>query len=83
MINLWGLKGLWFLMLSVICLLQDDCMKPGDKLLSVNGESVLGYSVEKVRFVKSLWMKFECKWDFWEIIIGIKLDKKSKKKSDG
>ncbi|XP_034532120.1 multiple PDZ domain protein isoform X4 [Notolabrus celidotus] len=27
---------------------KDDCMQPGDKLLSVNGESVLGYTVEKV-----------------------------------
>ncbi|XP_051285453.1 multiple PDZ domain protein isoform X6 [Dicentrarchus labrax] len=27
---------------------REGCMKPGDKLLSVNGESVLGYSVEKV-----------------------------------
>uniref|UniRef100_UPI003AAA223C multiple PDZ domain protein n=1 Tax=Centroberyx gerrardi TaxID=166262 RepID=UPI003AAA223C len=27
---------------------KEGCMKPGDKLLSVNGESVLGYSVEKV-----------------------------------
>uniref|UniRef100_A0A8C4IMZ5 Multiple PDZ domain protein n=1 Tax=Dicentrarchus labrax TaxID=13489 RepID=A0A8C4IMZ5_DICLA len=26
---------------------REGCMKPGDKLLSVNGESVLGYSVEK------------------------------------
>ncbi|XP_034532119.1 multiple PDZ domain protein isoform X3 [Notolabrus celidotus] len=26
---------------------KDDCMQPGDKLLSVNGESVLGYTVEK------------------------------------
>ncbi|CAJ1086302.1 multiple PDZ domain protein isoform X5 [Xyrichtys novacula] len=26
---------------------KEDCMKPGDKLLSVNGESVLGYSVDK------------------------------------
>ncbi|XP_065806535.1 multiple PDZ domain protein isoform X3 [Labrus bergylta] len=28
--------------------MKEDCMKPGDKLLTVNGESVLGYSVEKV-----------------------------------
>ncbi|XP_032439263.1 multiple PDZ domain protein isoform X5 [Xiphophorus hellerii] len=27
---------------------NDGCMKPGDKLLAVNGESVLGYTVEKV-----------------------------------
>uniref|UniRef100_M3ZRS6 Multiple PDZ domain protein n=1 Tax=Xiphophorus maculatus TaxID=8083 RepID=M3ZRS6_XIPMA len=27
---------------------KDGCMKPGDKLLAVNGESVLGYTVEKV-----------------------------------
>ncbi|XP_026175824.1 multiple PDZ domain protein isoform X3 [Mastacembelus armatus] len=27
---------------------KEDCMKPGDKLLAVNGESVLGYTVEKV-----------------------------------
>uniref|UniRef100_A0A7N8X2C2 Multiple PDZ domain crumbs cell polarity complex component n=1 Tax=Mastacembelus armatus TaxID=205130 RepID=A0A7N8X2C2_9TELE len=28
----------------------EDCMKPGDKLLAVNGESVLGYTVEKINF---------------------------------
>lgn len=28
-------------------------MKPGDKLLAVNGESVLGYTVEKV--MRLLW----------------------------
>lgn len=28
--------------------MQEDGMKPGDKLLAVNGESVLGYTVEKV-----------------------------------
>lgn len=28
---------------------QEGCMKPGDTLLAVNGESVLGYTVEKVR----------------------------------
>jgi len=33
---------------ELICSLQEGCMKPGDKLLAVNGESVLGYSVEKV-----------------------------------
>ncbi|XP_039465440.1 multiple PDZ domain protein isoform X1 [Oreochromis aureus] len=27
---------------------KEGCMKPGDKLLAVNGESVLGYTVEKV-----------------------------------
>ncbi|XP_054906974.1 multiple PDZ domain protein isoform X12 [Poeciliopsis prolifica] len=27
---------------------NDGCMKPGDRLLAVNGESVLGYTVEKV-----------------------------------
>ncbi|XP_075307594.1 multiple PDZ domain protein isoform X8 [Odontesthes bonariensis] len=27
---------------------KEGCMKPGDKLLAVNGESVLGYPVEKV-----------------------------------
>ncbi|XP_072232113.1 multiple PDZ domain protein isoform X3 [Leuresthes tenuis] len=27
---------------------KEGCMKPGDKLLTVNGESVLGYPVEKV-----------------------------------
>ncbi|XP_056224651.1 multiple PDZ domain protein isoform X2 [Seriola aureovittata] len=27
---------------------EEGCMRPGDKLLTVNGESVLGYSVEKV-----------------------------------
>ncbi|KAM3857849.1 multiple PDZ domain protein [Diretmus argenteus] len=27
---------------------KEGCMKPGDKLLAVNGESVLGYSMEKV-----------------------------------
>ncbi|CAL8327359.1 unnamed protein product [Lota lota] len=27
---------------------KEGCMKPGDKLLTVNGESVLGYSLEKV-----------------------------------
>ncbi|KAM9836431.1 multiple PDZ domain protein [Aulostomus maculatus] len=27
---------------------KEGCMKPGDKLLAVNGESVLGYAVEKV-----------------------------------
>ncbi|KAM6909367.1 multiple PDZ domain protein [Xenentodon cancila] len=27
---------------------NEDCMKPGDKLLAVNGESVLGYTVEQV-----------------------------------
>ncbi|KAM7377385.1 hypothetical protein PAMA_013935 [Pampus argenteus] len=27
---------------------KEDCIKPGDKLLAVNGESVLGYTVEKV-----------------------------------
>uniref|UniRef100_UPI0037E944AE multiple PDZ domain protein n=1 Tax=Semicossyphus pulcher TaxID=241346 RepID=UPI0037E944AE len=27
---------------------KEDCVKPGDKILAVNGESVLGYSVEKV-----------------------------------
>ncbi|KAM4611696.1 multiple PDZ domain protein [Polymixia lowei] len=27
---------------------KEGCIKPGDKLLAVNGESVLGYSVEKV-----------------------------------
>ncbi|XP_041636091.1 multiple PDZ domain protein isoform X4 [Cheilinus undulatus] len=26
---------------------KEDCMKPGDKLFAVNGESVLGFSVEK------------------------------------
>uniref|UniRef100_A0A8C4IJ28 Multiple PDZ domain protein n=1 Tax=Dicentrarchus labrax TaxID=13489 RepID=A0A8C4IJ28_DICLA len=31
--------------------IKEGCMKPGDKLLSVNGESVLGYSVEKVQCV--------------------------------
>uniref|UniRef100_A0A673CU86 Multiple PDZ domain protein n=1 Tax=Sphaeramia orbicularis TaxID=375764 RepID=A0A673CU86_9TELE len=33
-----------------MCSLQEGCMKAGDKLLAVNGESVLGYSVEKVCF---------------------------------
>uniref|UniRef100_A0A672H3F1 Multiple PDZ domain crumbs cell polarity complex component n=1 Tax=Salarias fasciatus TaxID=181472 RepID=A0A672H3F1_SALFA len=28
---------------------KEGCMKPGDKLLAVNGESVLGYPVEQVR----------------------------------
>ncbi|XP_061566606.1 multiple PDZ domain protein isoform X3 [Cololabis saira] len=27
---------------------QEDCMKPGDKLLAVNGESVLGYTPDQV-----------------------------------
>ncbi|XP_030194446.1 multiple PDZ domain protein isoform X1 [Gadus morhua] len=27
---------------------KEGCMKPGDKLLTVNGESVLGYSLEKI-----------------------------------
>ncbi|XP_053198884.1 multiple PDZ domain protein [Scomber japonicus] len=27
---------------------KEGCMKPGDKLLSVNGESVMGYTVKKV-----------------------------------
>ena len=27
-------------------------MKPGDKLLTVNGESVLGYSLEKVEYAE-------------------------------
>ncbi|KAI3376455.1 hypothetical protein L3Q82_016917 [Scortum barcoo] len=27
---------------------KEGCMRPGDKLLAVNGESVLGYTVEKV-----------------------------------
>ncbi|XP_029310521.1 LOW QUALITY PROTEIN: multiple PDZ domain protein [Cottoperca gobio] len=27
---------------------KEGCMKPGDKLLAVNGQSVLGYTVEKV-----------------------------------
>lgn len=34
---------------DLICSMQEGCMKPGDKLLAVNGESVLGYTVEKVR----------------------------------
>uniref|UniRef100_A0A667Z7E0 Multiple PDZ domain crumbs cell polarity complex component n=1 Tax=Myripristis murdjan TaxID=586833 RepID=A0A667Z7E0_9TELE len=32
----------------IICYMQECCIKPGDKLIFVNGESVLGYSVEKV-----------------------------------
>uniref|UniRef100_A0A8C5HXQ9 Multiple PDZ domain crumbs cell polarity complex component n=1 Tax=Gouania willdenowi TaxID=441366 RepID=A0A8C5HXQ9_GOUWI len=28
---------------------REDCIKPGDKLLAINGESVLGSSIEKVR----------------------------------
>lgn len=38
----------WFLIETTICSTQEGCMKPGDKLLAVNGESVLGYTVEKV-----------------------------------
>ncbi len=38
----------WFLIKTLICSIQEGCMKPGDKLLAVNGESVLGYAVEKV-----------------------------------
>uniref|UniRef100_A0A7N9AR19 Multiple PDZ domain crumbs cell polarity complex component n=1 Tax=Mastacembelus armatus TaxID=205130 RepID=A0A7N9AR19_9TELE len=34
----------------MLCFMQEDCMKPGDKLLAVNGESVLGYTVEKINF---------------------------------
>ncbi|XP_027133463.1 multiple PDZ domain protein isoform X4 [Larimichthys crocea] len=30
---------------------KEDGMKPGDKLLAVNGESVLGYTVEKVNYL--------------------------------
>ncbi|XP_047241396.1 multiple PDZ domain protein isoform X4 [Girardinichthys multiradiatus] len=30
---------------------NEGCMKPGDRLLAVNGESVLGYSVEKVNLL--------------------------------
>lgn len=41
----------WFLIKILIFSMQEDCMKPGDKLLTVNGESVLGYTVEKVHCV--------------------------------
>uniref|UniRef100_A0A3Q0RMN0 Multiple PDZ domain crumbs cell polarity complex component n=1 Tax=Amphilophus citrinellus TaxID=61819 RepID=A0A3Q0RMN0_AMPCI len=33
---------------AIMCCEQEGCMKSGDKLLAVNGESVLGYTVEKV-----------------------------------
>uniref|UniRef100_A0A8C9ZPH9 Multiple PDZ domain crumbs cell polarity complex component n=1 Tax=Sander lucioperca TaxID=283035 RepID=A0A8C9ZPH9_SANLU len=35
-------------LLEVRC---EGCMKPGDKLLAVNGESVLGYTVEEVQLL--------------------------------
>lgn len=40
-----------FLIKIVICSMQEGCMTPGDKLLPVNGESALGYTVEKVHCV--------------------------------
>lgn len=47
---------------------QEGCMKAGDRLLAVNGESVLGYSVEKVGFDVALEMTSNvisllCVWD--------------------
>ena len=35
-------------------------MKPGDKLLTVNGESVLGYSLEKVEYAEDKQYKPPC-----------------------
>lgn len=39
---------------SFVCCVQEGCMKPGDKLLAVNGESVLGYTVEQVTVLPEL-----------------------------
>lgn len=41
-----------FLIKIMICSMQEGCMTPGDKLLPVNGESALGYTVEKVHCVE-------------------------------
>lgn len=38
-------------LIKMICSMQEGCMTPGDKLLPVNGESALGYTVEKVHCV--------------------------------
>lgn len=48
------------LMKATICSPQEGCMKPGDRLLAVNGESVLGCTVEKVerRETSCTWMDF-------------------------
>lgn len=41
-------SGASLLIKVTMCSTQEDCAKPGEKLLAVNGESVLGYTVDKV-----------------------------------
>lgn len=49
---------LGLLIQSIMCFIQEGCMKPGDKLLAVNGESVLGYTVEKVESLEIGWTHY-------------------------
>uniref|UniRef100_A0AAQ6A7S8 Multiple PDZ domain protein n=1 Tax=Amphiprion ocellaris TaxID=80972 RepID=A0AAQ6A7S8_AMPOC len=39
---------------------KEGCMKPGDKLLAVNGESVLGYTVDRVQYIFCITTCFFC-----------------------
>uniref|UniRef100_A0AAQ5ZB59 Multiple PDZ domain protein n=1 Tax=Amphiprion ocellaris TaxID=80972 RepID=A0AAQ5ZB59_AMPOC len=53
-------KIIFSVLIKAMCCVQEGCMKPGDKLLAVNGESVLGYTVDRVQYIFCITTCFFC-----------------------